>query len=146
MYALKLVRWMCVWVSAYYARVIFFERFVRQTVVARKRPPSLLGMLWVFLAIQLAAEAVLLVVLTLARGMLSTTLLDRDFRTRYLVDVGASLTVLTVLLAVVGSAISDNRRFDYANEGTRAIRVLEELTVTIAGVTFLIPYFLVLLP
>jgi hypothetical protein len=145
MYTLKLVRWLGVWTTAYAARTIFFERFVRQTIVARRTPPSLTGMLWMFLALQLAVEAGLVLALALLRHTVPVIggLVDDAFAVTYLADVVGTLTVLTAVSLAASRAMSVRGRFDFANEGTRALRAYNTLLVTLAGTFFLIPFFLV---
>jgi hypothetical protein len=143
-YALKLLRWLCAWTSAYTARVIFFERFVRQTIVARRSPPSLISMLWIFLGLQLAAEAVIILALTLMRNTVPgvADLFDQRFVSAYLADTVGTLAVLVAVAATAARAMSLRGRFDFANEGSRALRAYQNLLVTLAGLFFLVPFFL----
>jgi hypothetical protein len=73
-------------------------------------------------------------------------MLNSTFRNGYIVDTVASLATLALVLFVTSKTLGNDSNFDYTNEGTRGIRVFEELIVTLAGITFLIPYFLVFAP
>lgn len=149
MYFLKFMRFAAAWMAVYIARRFFSDDYVNSTIFSNDPPKHLTTMVTTFLYVHLILEAFIVCVVLLVSAIrlddgtpLMPSFSDLKFITIYAVDVVCTLAMLLTMTVVVARVIGNRKVFQYVDQGTRAARALEEITVNLAAVTFLLPFFL----
>ena len=145
---LKAVELGIAWFSLSIASKLFEDQYLVQVYTQNvSTPPSLYVMLGYFMGINLAINAVVLLilwVLSYVRNVPSIpSLFDESLLFRFFADYVISLVLLTVVALIVISVIVKKRYFRYDLEGPRAIRAVKEILLDIAIVTTFLPFFFI---
>ena len=142
MYLLKLLRLGIAWYSLRIAARVFQTRFEEDVYELQKDPPSPFWFVGMFLAIDLAFNALILVLLMVLGHSLGPEFpLDGTFFRLWLVDylgVSAMVGVVSLVIAVV---VQRKKYFRFKYEGDRAIRAMREMALYTYAVMLCIPFF-----
>lgn len=149
-YIMKLLRFCGAWLAVYMARRFFSADYIDSTVIGGGSPQRLTVMTRNFAVILLFIEIVIqmcVVIVSYGRNVNGTpwvpVLSDPAFMTSYVLDILSTYTLTIVLSYLVATVVGDRTVFQYIDQGARAARTLEEITVNIAAIVYLIPFFLI---
>jgi hypothetical protein len=168
-YVFKLFEYGSVWAATLFTEKLFSNNYMNQVYTQNKTAPTLYRMLGTFIGLNILFTAVLLTFALLvyllvnkiwkdsyksiAESSIIKTFLEfiknpskeifklDSYLMLFLIDYLLFLTVMTVVLAILIYYMQKKKFFRYQTEGLRAIRALKELTLTLASVFILIPYF-----
>lgn len=168
-YVFKLFEYGSVWAATLFTEKLFSNSYMNQVYTQNKTAPTLYRMLGTFIGLNILFTAVLLTFALLVYLLVQKiwddkyedstdssiikTFLDfiknpskeifklDSYLILFIIDYLLFLTVMTVVLAILIYYMQKKKFFRYQTEGLRAIRALKELTLTLASVFILIPYF-----
>jgi len=142
-FAFKTLRTSTGWVAAFMANKVQQERYINAVYLKREAPPSLQGMLVVFLLFHIMLAVIAFVAILGLTLVLTGT--HTQLRSRMLLavfDFGIEIVLTSFLGLVIADVLSKKKYFAYRFEGLRAIRAYRELLFALTAVHGLMPYFL----
>ena len=169
-YVFKLFEYGSVWAATLFTEKLFSNSYMNQVYTQDKTAPTLYRMLGTFIGLNILFTAVLLTFALLVYLLVEKIWEDNNYKDPnnssiiktfldfiknpskeifkldsylilFIIDYLLFLTVMTVVLAILIYYMQKKKFFRYQTEGLRAIRALKELTLTLASVFILIPYF-----
>jgi hypothetical protein len=147
MYILKFARYFFIWLALYLAEKVFYEWYERRVYIEHAEPPSLVAFLGIFLAIDLAFNVVVFLLLYLIRHLFEDDtnffVIDNTFLRLYVTDYLLSMGLIFALTAMIAITIQKKKYFNYKLSGGRAVKALKEMMLMLVLVLLMVPYFLV---
>jgi hypothetical protein len=146
MYILKFARYFFIWLALYLAEKVFYEWYERKVYIEHGEPPSLIAFLGIFLAIDLAFNIVVFLLLYLIRHLFEDDtnffVIDNNFLRLYVTDYLLSMGLIFALTAMIAVTIQKKKYFNYKLSGGRAVKALKEMMLMLVLVLLMVPYFL----
>jgi len=146
MYILKFARYFFIWLALYLAEKVFYEWYERKVYIEHAEPPSLIAFLGIFLAIDLAFNVVVFLLLYLIRHLFEDDtnffVIDNNFLRLYVTDYLLSMGLIFALTAMIAVTIQKKKYFNYKLSGGRAVKALKEMMLMLVLVLLMVPYFL----
>ena len=147
LYVVKILRVVFIWAALYISSKLFEQMYMKQVYTQNKEPPNLMIMLGIFLLIDLAMNAFLVVVLFLVMYLFKTPVnmfvVDETFIKKYLVDYFAHGIICAIIALIMASIVQKKRYFKYKLEGPRAIRAYQEVIMGMSSILMFIPFFMI---
>lgn len=146
LYALKLLQYGLFVGAIFLTEKIFSNMYMQRVYANNGDPPSLLTMLGIFVAIDVAFALFLTLALYLVhvvaekQGQRNFIINGRLVR-KFIVDYVCATVVIFVLLAIIAGYMQAKKYFRYKTEGLRAIRAFGDLAISIAPVVLAVPFF-----
>lgn len=146
LYALKLLQYGLLVGAIFLTEKIFSNMYMQRVYANNGDPPSLMSMLGIFVAIDLAFALFLTLALYLVhvvaekQGQRNFIINGRLVR-KFIVDYVCATVVIFVLLAIIAGYMQAKKYFRYKTEGLRAIRAFGDLAISIAPVVLAVPFF-----
>ena len=146
LYVLKLLQYGLLVGAVFLTEKIFSNMYMQQVYANNGDPPNLLTMLAIFVAIDVAFALFLVTALYLisvimkSQGKRNFFINDRLVK-KFMIDYAFATLVLFVLLAIIAAYMQAKKYFRYKTEGLRAIRAFGDMTISLAPVILLVPYF-----
>lgn len=151
MYFVKIARYVCMYVAAYVARVLFVNRYVDRVVYDAETPPPMTHMIAMLVVGALFLESfvtccLMLIASAQQRGGAPLVPVLRNPATvaAYFVDVACTLVVTLVISSIVGRLVGSRVAYDYVNNGSRAARTFESIVQYVALAVYSVPFFLLI--
>ena len=148
MYLIKGLRILFAYVSLFLATRIFSPIYESAVYDNQGNPPSLSIFTGIYLALDLAFNAFLFVLLYLLRiifgGADDSFVVDKYLFKKYVTDYVISTLFLLAMANLIATVITNKKYFKYKYEGLRAIRAFEQIMFMMAIVVYLFPFFWVL--
>lgn len=142
----KAVRLGVTFLSLYLAGKIFLPVYEAAVYEKGHRPPSLLGYVILFAALDLVLNLALLAVLWTAMIAFGTPTngfaVDQRLMFALVTDYVVHWVVLVTTSVFLAATVKNDAYFRYRYEGSRAVRGLGDMILSTAAVTTLIPYCL----
>ena len=141
MYALKALRLLTAWATLLVATRTFQDAYRDRVYTRDESPPNPAWFVLLFVAADLAVQAVVVGILLALRHMLGESPIDGHLITAWLVDVAASTAVVAAISLVIGQVIKHKKYFRYKYEGERGIRAMREMVYYAYCVTVPAPFY-----
>jgi len=147
LYVLKCIQYGLIVGSIFLTEKIFSNMYMQQVYANNGDPPNLMTMLGIFLAINFGFTLFLTVVMFLLQLIAKTHwekrnfIIDMSFIKKFLIDYVCVTLVLTLLLSIICLYMQSKKYFRYKTEGLRAIRALSDMTISIAPIVVIVPFF-----
>jgi hypothetical protein len=143
--ALKLLRVLIAWVALRIASKVFQQSYDSRVYNNEQSPPSPLKFVGLFVALDLAMNAGVAVLLVFCRYLFKSVdndfPIDGPFLTSWAVDYAATTVVIAALAAIVGAVVAKKKYFRWKYEGDRGVRALQQMTFYIYLVILAIPFY-----
>lgn len=145
--ALKVLRILLSWVSLFLATRIFTPIYEDLVYEQKKDPPSLNKYIGIFLGLDIAFNAFVIVMLVLTAHIFKTDKntfpIDSSVIKSASLDYGMFLLITASMGSWFASVMSLKRYFRYKYEGLRAVRAFERILLTLTTHIHLLPLFLI---
>ena len=148
MYLIKCLRILFAYVSLFLATRIFSPIYESAVYDNQGNPPALALYTGLYLALDLAFNAFLFVLLYLLRVIFSAPdgefIIDKYLFKKYITDYIISTLFLLAISNLLAIVITNKKYFKYKYEGLRAIRAFEQMMFNMSTVVYMFPFFWVL--
>jgi len=145
MYFIKVLRILFAYVSLFLATRIFSPIYENAVYDQQKNPPPLALFTGIYLALDLAFNAFLYVLLYLIKVLFTPEdgafVIDKYLFKKYVTDYILSTAFLLWTSNMVGLVIMKKKYFKYKYEGLRAIRAFEDMMFSMCIMIYLFPFF-----
>jgi hypothetical protein len=148
LYGIKLLRILFLYAALVIALRVFEQMYLNGVYVQNKEPPSILTMLGLFLAFDVALNLALLLFMLVLVFFFKTSgnafLIDMSLIRRMVTDYVATMVIVGAIGAIIGSIVQRKKYFKYNVEGPRAIRAYKEMLFSAGAIITLIPFSLLI--
>lgn len=147
LYAIKAVRFGLLSLAVYLAGAVFMNMYTTNVYTNNRPPPSLVALVGLVVAVDMALNVMMLLVLWMARRITMKAtdmfvLLDDTFFKRFLVDYFTSTLLLLVISIIIAEIFRRKPVFNYATDGIAIINTLKSFMWSVGGPLILAPFFL----
>lgn len=143
-YCIKLVRFLAQLGALWIAVKIFKDAYVRSVYSAKKDPPPINNLLFIFLGVDLTFQLfiVTLVVVVAAPGGSMTGIVNDAFMSQLLMDELATTLMIAILGAIIASFVWRKTYFKYKTDGLGAVKSYADIMVGVCAIMVVVPFFL----
>jgi hypothetical protein len=144
-YGLKLIRVFSAWYALRVAGALFQKMYDDKVYARDDDPPSTLKFIGMFMAIDLAINAVIGTVLLLVthvfKSIDNTFPVDAAMIMAWGFDYVTSTAIIAGMAVVIGQVIEKKKYFRYKYEGDRGVRAMQQMVMYVYGIMLFVPFF-----
>jgi hypothetical protein len=145
MYVYKALRFFFMWLSLMAASTIFQRSYIDLVYMQNKGPPNLCNFVMVFLLIDLMFSSMIIGTFFLIKKLMEghSFMIDNQVMMWILADYLCTTLIIMVVCLLIAFVEMKKAYFAYRDQGLRAIRALEEISLAVAGIMNAVPFFLI---